>query len=195
MNRKLTIQQICLVALAIGLNVAGGQIALVLRLPIYLDSIGTIWTGAMLGPLFGMLPSLLSGLIMGMTVDIYSLYFAPAGMLVGLMAGLVWRKPKGRHWILLSSLLVTLPSAIISALICSKLFNGITSSGSMFLVQLLSRTPLGLTASIFAVQIITEYVDRSVSMFLVASFIRVIPAEMKEQWRGGSRYGHTRRTV
>lgn len=195
MNRKLTIQQICLVALAIGLNVAGGQIALVLRLPIYLDSIGTIWAGAMLGPLFGMLPSLLSGLIMGMTVDIYSLYFVPAGMLVGLMAGLVWRKPKGRYWILPSALLVTLPSAVVSALICSKLFGGITSSGSMFLVQLLSRTPLGLTASIFAVQIITEYVDRSVSMFLVASFIRVIPAEMKEQWRGGSRYGHTRRTV
>lgn len=195
MNRKLTIQQICLVALAVGINVAGGQIALFLRLPIYLDSIGTIWIAALLGPLFGMLPSLLSGLIMGMTTDIYSLYFAPAGMLVGLMTGLVWKKPKGRYWILPSALLVTLPSAVFSAWICSKLFNGVTSSGSMFLVQLLSRTPLGLTASIFLVQIITEYADRAVSMFLVAGFIRAVPTQMREQWKKGAGYGHTKRTV
>ena len=37
-------------AMAAGLNVAGGQLALMLRLPVYLDSIGTIFTGAFLGP-------------------------------------------------------------------------------------------------------------------------------------------------
>ena len=32
-------------------------------------------------PIYGMLPNLLSGLLMGMTVDIYSLYYAPVGIL------------------------------------------------------------------------------------------------------------------
>ena len=41
-RRKLGTYQICLIALAIVMNVIGGQIALALRLPIYLDSIGTI---------------------------------------------------------------------------------------------------------------------------------------------------------
>ena len=40
-RRKLGTYQICLIALAIVMNVIGGQIALALRLPIYLDSIGT----------------------------------------------------------------------------------------------------------------------------------------------------------
>ena len=38
---KINAYQICLVALAVGINIAGGQIALLLKLPVYLDSIGT----------------------------------------------------------------------------------------------------------------------------------------------------------
>ena len=87
-RRKLGTYQICLIALAIVMNVIGGQIALALRLPIYLDSIGTIMIGAMLGPWCGLIPGLLGGLIMAFTGDIYSLYFAPVGMIVGFMSGL-----------------------------------------------------------------------------------------------------------
>ena len=93
MNRKkITVFQLCVVAMAVGINMVGGQLALLLRLPIYLDSIGTILTGALLGPWFGMLPNLLSGVLMGMTTDIYSLYFAPVGMVIGFMNGLVWQR-------------------------------------------------------------------------------------------------------
>ena len=42
-NKKITTYQICLVALAVGVNIVGGQIALFLKLPVYLDSIGTIF--------------------------------------------------------------------------------------------------------------------------------------------------------
>ena len=62
-RRKLGTYQICLIALAIVMNVIGGQIALALRLPIYLDSIGTIMIGAMLGPWCGLIPGLLGGLL------------------------------------------------------------------------------------------------------------------------------------
>lgn len=92
MNKKITAVQICLIAMAVCINVAGGQIALLLRLPVYLDSIGTILAGALLGPFFGMIPNLLSGIVMGLTTDIYALYFAPAGMLTGFATGLVFRK-------------------------------------------------------------------------------------------------------
>ena len=87
-ENKINVYQICLVALAVGINIVGGQIALFMKLPVYLDSIGTILTGAVLGPWFGMLPNLISGIFMGMTVDIYSLYFAPVGMITGIMSGL-----------------------------------------------------------------------------------------------------------
>ena len=56
-ENKINVYQICLVALAVGINIVGGQIALFMKLPVYLDSIGTILTGAVLGPWFGMLPN------------------------------------------------------------------------------------------------------------------------------------------
>ena len=91
-KRKINTWQICLVALAVGINIVGGQIALFLKLPVYLDSIGTILTGALAGPWLGMIPNLISGIFMGMTVDIYSLYFAPVGMITGFVSGWIFRK-------------------------------------------------------------------------------------------------------
>ncbi|MDO5406704.1 MAG: ECF transporter S component [Eubacteriales bacterium] len=208
MNRKMTALQLCLVAMAVCINVAGGQLALTLRLPIYLDSIGTILTGVLMGPVFGMLPNLLSGLVLGMTTDIYSLYFAPVGMITGLMAGLAGRRMQigdvsfgqssqseeglagsGRLFrygrLFLAALLITIPGTIASSLICAKLFGGITSSGSTVLVQLLAKTPLGMTGSVFVVQIVTDYLDRVISLLLVAVLLRALPYDMKQRWSGG----------
>lgn len=47
--RKFKTQHLTILALAIALNYVGANIALFLRLPIYLDSIGTILAGALLG--------------------------------------------------------------------------------------------------------------------------------------------------
>ena len=180
-NKKITTYQICLVALAVGVNIVGGQIALFLKLPVYLDSIGTIFAGAVLGPWFGMIPNILSGIFMGMTVDIYSLYFAP----VGIVSGLVFQKmsvKKGR--IFLAAAVISVPGTIVSALINAVLFGGVTSSGSSILVQMLSKTPLGLTGSIFTVQFLTDYADRCISVFAVSALITAMGGGMVAKLSG-----------
>lgn len=193
---RITAFQICLVAMAACVNVAGGQISLFLRLPIYLDSIGTILVGAWMGPVFGMAPNLISGVVMGMTTDIYSLYFAPVGMITGLMAGLVFQKYKvKRSRLFLPALMITVPGTVVSSLICAYLFGGITSSGSTVLVQLLAKTPLGMTASVFVVQILTDYADRLVSLFAVVCLLQAMPSDLRSRWKGEKRHGRAGRTV
>ena len=183
-NKGISAYKICLVALAVCINMVGGQFALMLKLPIYLDSIGTFLVGATLGPLYGMLPNLLSGIIFGMTTDIYSLYYAPVGILLGLMTGLVCKKHMPKGWkILLAALIITIPTTIVSASITAILFGGITSSGSTILVQLLAKTPIGLTGACFVVQFITDYADRIISLFVVAALMRALPASIKEKLR------------
>ena len=86
-NGKTLTHRICMIALAICINLVGGQIALLLKLPIYLDSIGTVFIAAVFGPLYGMIPNVVSGLLMGMTIDIYSLYYAPVMLVMGLVMG------------------------------------------------------------------------------------------------------------
>lgn len=190
-RQKMSAIKLCMLAMAVCINVAGGQLALMLRLPIYLDSIGTILTGLWMGPLCGILPNLLSGVILGMTTDIYSLYFAPVGMITGLMAGFAGRYMKvlltdrnvKKRQILLGALLITIPGTAVSSVINAVLFGGVTSSGSSILVQILAKTPLGLTGSIFAVQILTDYLDRVIALALAVTVLQVLPADLRRIWK------------
>ena len=59
---KISVHKITLIALAIVINIVGSYIALVLHLPIYLDSMGTIMTAILLGPFYGLFPGVLSAL-------------------------------------------------------------------------------------------------------------------------------------
>lgn len=175
----ISVRKMCVVALAIVLNVIGGQIALLFHLPIYLDSMGTIMIAMLYGPVYGMLPPLIYGLVMGFTVDIYSLYFMPVGLMLGLMTGIVSRHFSLKKWrVIPGALLITVPGTIVSSIITAILFGGITSSGSTIIVQLLNKAGLGLTASVFIVQILTDYADRLLSLVIVAYLLRRIPSDL-----------------
>jgi energy-coupling factor transport system substrate-specific component len=175
----ISVRKMCVVALAIVLNVIGGQIALMLHLPIYLDSIGTIMIAMLYGPVYGMLPPLLYGLVMGFTLDIYSLYFMPVGLMLGLVTGLVSRYFSLKKWRMIpGAMLITIPGTIVSAVITAVLFGGITSSGSTVIVQVLNKAGLGLTASVFIVQILTDYLDRLLSLVVVSYLLHVIPSDL-----------------
>lgn len=171
---KISVHKITLIALAIVINIVGSYIALVLHLPIYLDSMGTIMTAILLGPFYGLFPGVLSALITGMTSDIYALYYMPVGIVLGVVTGFVFQKNKSNK-LFVKSFCISVPASLISACITANVFGGITSSGSTMLVQLLAKTPLGLTLSCLIVQFFTDYFDRLLSLWLVFSVIKKLP--------------------
>ena len=171
---KISVHKITLIALAVVINIVGSYIALVLHLPIYLDSMGTIMTAILLGPFYGLFPGVLSALITGMTSDIYALYYMPVGIVLGIVTGLVFQKNKSNK-LFIKSFCISVPASLISACITAIVFGGITSSGSTMLVQLLAKTPLGLTLSCLIVQFFTDYFDRLLSLWLVFSVIKKLP--------------------
>lgn len=91
--------------------------------------------------------------------------------------------------------MVAAPGTLVSSAICAGLFGGITSSGSMVLVQLLARTPLGMTASIFVVQMVTDYLDRLISLFLVTVLLQTLPYDLKSRWKGEVRHGDSAKSL
>lgn len=174
MSGKITVHKITLIALAIVINIVGSYIALGLHLPIYLDSMGTIMTAILLGPFYGLFPGVLSALITGMTSDIYALYYMPVGIVLGVVTGFVFQKNKSNK-LFVKSFCISVPASLISACITATVFGGITSSGSTMLVQLLAKTPVGLTLSCLIVQFFTDYFDRLLSLWLVFSVIKKLP--------------------
>lgn len=191
--KKLTVLQMCFLALAAVLNIAGANIALLLRIPLYLDTLGTFLSSMLFGPFYGMIPGLLSGLLTGFTTDIYSLFYLPVQLVTALAAGFLFYEKAfktGKYRILLYAAAVTVPGTIVSASITAFLFGGITSSGSSILVQLLHHTGLNLTASVFCVQLLTDYLDRAVMLCLSVLVLGVLPTSMLAVLKKGQRnYG------
>jgi hypothetical protein len=91
-SRDFTTAVLTLMPVAIAINIAVGSIAVALRLPIYLDSIGTVLVGALAGPWAGALTGILSNLIWSILpipggAGPVAAFFAPVAGVIGLMAG------------------------------------------------------------------------------------------------------------
>lgn len=159
-------------AVSVALNIIGANIALFLKLPIYLDTIGTLLVSVVLGPWLGVASAVLSALINWMTTDIFSLYFSPVAIIVALVAGYVVKANDKPLHLLWKSLLVSLPGTVMASLITVILFKGITSSGSSLIAQFLHGLGLDMTASLVLVQAGTDYLDRLISLVLVLILIK-----------------------
>ena len=57
---KISRMVIFLIPVCIAINLVGGQLAIMLKLPVFLDAIGTIIAGALCGPVPGMMVGLIT---------------------------------------------------------------------------------------------------------------------------------------
>jgi hypothetical protein len=80
-----------LIPVAIAINIAIGTLVIYLKLPVYLDSIGTVLVGAVAGPWAGALTGALSNLIWGLFTPNVAPFFYVAAV-IGLMAGFFGRR-------------------------------------------------------------------------------------------------------
>ncbi|CND84270.1 TPA: ECF transporter S component [Streptococcus agalactiae] len=165
---------ISFISIAIAINLIGANLALFLRLPIYLDTIGTLLIAVILEPWYAASTAFLSALINWMTTDIFSLYYSPVAIVVAIITGILIKrncKPSSLLW---KSLIISLPGTIIASVITVILFKGITSSGSSIIAQFLHGIGLDMTSSLILVQVGTDYIDRLISLILVFSTITLL---------------------
>jgi hypothetical protein len=113
-RRQFTTRVIVLMPVAIAINIVlGATVQQGLKLPIYLDSIGTILVGVLAGPLAGALTGILSNLIWGYllpspigvtTIGPFAITAGVIGLLAGLWGQLgLFRPRRGRRGSLLAA--------------------------------------------------------------------------------------------
>ncbi|MGY3742365.1 ECF transporter S component [Leuconostoc inhae] len=181
MKKYFSAQKIALLAIFIVINIVGGHLALYTRLPIYLDTIGTLLGSAFFGPIGGMITGILTALVNGATGDLFSIYFMPSQVTTGIVAGFVYKKFKAtdfkKIWWL--ALIISVPATIVSTMITIWLFHGITSSGSSIVVQMLHGFGVNQVVAIFSVQIGTDYFDRVIGVYVVALMYKTVQRYFK----------------
>lgn len=92
MSKKIGRLTLFLIPIGVAVNLVGFQLfAIMLKLPLSMDSIGTIVVGTLCGPWAGAIVGFLSNLVNCIT-DPTSIFFAPLNIAFGVIAGFLGRK-------------------------------------------------------------------------------------------------------
>jgi hypothetical protein len=90
-KKEFSTRTLVLIPIAIAINIAIGELVVRLKLPIYLDSIGTVLVGAIAGPWAGALTGALANLIWGLFNPFAAPFFYVAAV-IGFLAGIAGRR-------------------------------------------------------------------------------------------------------
>ncbi|MBI3930208.1 MAG: energy-coupling factor transporter transmembrane protein EcfT [Armatimonadetes bacterium] len=173
-----------LMPLAIAVNLVGGKLAALLRLPVYLDSLGTVLMGALCGPVPAALAGVASNLLLALTGDVMFLLFAPTAAAVGVLSG--WLGRQGFFTrpplALVGGMITGVAAAAVSAPISAYLLGGVTGGGTDLLVA--SFRALGRTAleASFAQGLISDPLDKSVTFLLVQAALALTPGRFRQAY-------------
>jgi energy-coupling factor transport system substrate-specific component len=163
-----------LIPVAIAINIVMGQIVVVLKLPVYLDSIGTMLVGALCGPWAGALTGTLSNIIWGLAIDPNAFPWWPVAFFIGLVTGFCANAGLFKNWwkVVVTGFLVALTAAIVSTPIAVYLYGGITASGSSFITAYLLQTGQGVLQAVFSTNFLVEPVDKISTALLAFAIIQ-----------------------
>lgn len=166
-----------LMAVAIVLNIVLGQVVSLLKLPIFLDSIGTVLVALLAGPWAGGLTGLLTNLIWGLISDPVAAAFAPVAMIIGIVAGLCAKYGLFKTWwqAILSGVIITLALSIIAIPIRVFMFGGVTGSGADFITAYLLATGRDLFSAVIITVITDNLIDKVVTALLAWGIIKGLP--------------------
>ncbi len=163
-----------LLPVAIAINVVMGQIVVLLKLPVYLDSIGTMLVGALCGPWAGALTGTLSNIIWGLAIDPNAFPWWPVAFFIGLVTGFCAKGGLFKSWwkVVITGFLVALTAAIVSTPIAVYLYGGITASGSSFITAYLLQTGQGVLQAVFSTNFLVEPVDKISTALLAFAILQ-----------------------
>jgi energy-coupling factor transport system substrate-specific component len=175
-----------LIAVAIVLNIVVGQLVSLLKLPVFLDSIGTVLVGVLAGPWAGGLTGLLTNLIWGVISSPVAAAFAPVAMVIGIVAGLCARWGLFRTWWLaiLSGVIITVFNSIVAVPIRLYMFGGITGSGADFFTAYMLALGNDLFGSVVVMVFTSNLLDKVVTALIAWGVVKAMPARTTARFPG-----------
>ena len=186
---KLNAACIVLIPACIGINYLGKLFASVLKLPLWLDSIGTC-TGAVLGgPIIGGICGAANNLIYGFTTgDSITLVYALTSLGIGIAVGIMARL--GRMKKLSGAVLTACVAGFVAVLISTPLnilfWGGTTGNlwgDAVFAWSQASGLPVALGS--FLDEVIVDVPDKLITLLIVFAIIKGLPKKLTSLYEMG----------
>lgn len=185
LRRDFSTTTIVLIPVAIAINLAIGEIVRRLGLPLYLDSIGTIFAGVVGGPIVGALTGLISNVIWGLLGNVQYVPFAAVAAVIGGLAAFFSMEGWFRQWwrAILAGVITGTVAALLSAPISAYVFGGITgAAGQDALVAIFRELGMGIMGSAFLQGFASDPLDKALSFFVVWLVLRSLPRRFLDRF-------------
>lgn len=186
MREKKAYQVVLLIVCSIIVNAVGKNIAVYLRLPIWLDAVGTIYTAYLLGPVCGAIVGFSSNIVYSLLTSsslVYCLVNTGIGIIVGVLAKK--RMFDNLFGVLTSSVIVTAFSVAMSTPLNILLYNSATGNiwGDGVISFLGERKVPALVCAVVG-EFYVDFLDKVIILLVLYCNIKIVRA-----FRGKKRSG------
>lgn len=165
-----------LIPIGVAVNFVGGQIALLLKLPLFLDSVGTITVGALGGPIAGAVVGAITNLLLSIT-NPQTLFYIVNNIIFGILSGLLARRgffstfPKA----LLTGVIFGLIGGTIGATISILFFDALGAGGTGLLSGVMQAAGVSPVISAFSSELFSDLIDKIPTVLIVFLILKSIP--------------------
>lgn len=171
-----------LIPIGVGINVVGGTLVGALRIPLFLDVIGTMLVAILAGPWVAVIAGVLTNIILGFTktptIIPFAITNAAIALVVGWMATRGWFRVddmQGYLRLVGAGIVVAFVATVVSAPIAVVLFGGIGGGTTDVITAFFLATGNSILESVLATSFIVEPVDKTVSIFVAFFIARAVP--------------------
>lgn len=173
---------VALVPVAAALNIVGGYINTVLKLPIFLDMIGTAVVAIVLGPWWGALVGAITNIVNSFISGPISLPFAACNVVGALVWGYAhqwgWMR---KQW---SFFVVNVAVAFFVSLTAVPIYVFIFGGATGHFADLMTAAFVGmgqnLIVSVFSSNILVSLADKIIAGYVALAIIEALPANLTE---------------
>lgn len=185
---------ILIIPIAIAINFIVGNLVLTLKLPLYLDSIGTFLVAILAGPWVGGLTGLLS-IAINSIADPSLFPFALSAAATAILAGILARKKMfTSFWkFVISAILVAVLAVIMSVIISYAFFGGFDSSGNSIMIGAMMSAGIPFWPAQVIGNFISEVPDKFISLLVPYLVIRGMSDRYLYKFSNGSVFINARK--
>lgn len=174
-----------LIPIAVGINLLGGTLCSTLKLPLFLDMIGTILVACLSGPWTAGICGILTNLFLAVVANPIYLPYALVSFLCGVVTGYMVKAGlfKSKIGVVIIWLACSLTNTITASLITIYVYGGASgvNSTSVATVALLATTKQ-IFLSVMSTAMIENLVDKGIVFVIAYLIINKIPRHFLNQY-------------
>lgn len=175
-----------LIPIAVGINYIGKTFASTLKLPLWLDSIGTVLAGFLAGPIIGALAGLVNNIVYGLTLSPIAFVYGLTSIFIGFVAGFFAYREWISSWLQAVTLgvLIGFVAILVSTPLNIFFWEGQTGNlwGDALFAFSLAKTS-SIWISSFLSQFVIDLPDKIVTVLLSYAILLGLPQNLQKLYQ------------